>query len=160
MVCVFTFIVTATPYGSVSCPNSFKVQPNLSTSVFQVTGACAIPMPDWGFYECITTDSRLLGLPSDDQQAVSNVLNDHVDFVQECFTLKMKTTMPLWNTTNYFTGQRGTTYPEGLNFQAYSSLDHSRDWHKPQSCQQWEEKKAQKRNTRQREIWQLKWETF
>jgi hypothetical protein len=35
-------------------------------------------------------DPKLLGLPLDDWQAVSNVSNDHIAFVQECFTLKMQ----------------------------------------------------------------------
>jgi hypothetical protein len=39
---------------------------------------------------CIITDPKLLGLPVDDRQAVSNVSNDHTAFVQKCFTLKMK----------------------------------------------------------------------
>jgi hypothetical protein len=39
---------------------------------------------------CIITDPKLLGLPLDDRQAVSNVSNDHTAFVRECFTLKMK----------------------------------------------------------------------
>jgi len=62
MVCVFTFIVTATLYGSAFCLNSFEVPPNLSTSVFQVTGACAIPMPGLRFQQVYYNRSKAPGI--------------------------------------------------------------------------------------------------